>query len=54
MHVRDATWAVHDGAVGCLFIRMPWEDNMDDEVFVGGMILDDFGNLKFRKSKIAS
>ena len=43
MHVRDAVCVVHDGAVGCLFIRMSWEDNMDDEVVVGRMILDDFG-----------
>ena len=54
MHVRDAIWVVYDGAAVCLFIRMSWEDNMDDEVVVGGMILDDFGNLFCRKSKIAS
>ncbi len=29
-----------NGAVGCLFIRMSWEDDMDDEVVVGGMILE--------------
>ena len=54
MHVREAIWDANDGAVGCLLIRMSWEDNMDDEVVVGRTIHDDFGNLKLRKSKIAS
>ena len=40
MHVRDAIWVVYDGAAVCLFIRMSWEDDMDDEVVVGGMILE--------------
>mmetsp|Transcript_23526 Transcript_23526/g.34908 ORF Transcript_23526/g.34908 Transcript_23526/m.34908 type:complete len:80 (+) Transcript_23526:599-838(+) len=54
LHPRDATWVVRDGAVGFLFIRMPWEDNRGDEVVVWRMIICDSVNLKRRKLKIAS
>lgn len=54
LHPRDAIWVVQDGAVGFVFIRMPWEGNRGDEVVVGRMIICDSVNLKRRKSKIAS
>ena len=54
LHPRDAIWIVRDGAVGFLFIRMPWEDNRGDEVVFGRVIICDSVNLKRRKLKIAS
>ena len=35
---RDAHWIVRDGAVDISVIRMPWGDNMGEEVVVRRMI----------------
>ena len=44
LYPRDAIWTVRDGVVGVPVIRMPWGDNMGEEVVVGRMILADSGH----------